>query len=531
MRKMFLLPILFTLLAVTLWAEIAETPFFARLSFVTGNAYIQRAVELSYEEAEVNMPVAEGDRLGTIEGRAEVHLGRGNYLRLDENTKIDIVSLPKTEEDAIQIRIWSGNVFLSLKTVTQEKNIAAHTPDASLYVLDSGLYRLDVRDTESEVFVFDGLIEAAGSTESILIKKAQRLEAIQGHFTSRPTRFLAAAEDSFDRWNEHRDAQVHKHLAQKYLPEEIQDFEYELASHGDWIRFPPYDHVWIPRDISPGWRPYSNGRWVWMPSAGWTWLPHEPWGWVTFHYGRWHWHKGLGWYWIPASVWGPAWVSWYWSPDYCGWAPLTIYDSPGVLLDGVYFIRYDRPDYPVRSSALTVVHRKQLQARNILEVALGAESLMGLDKIQMTKRSPTLSPSSRAEEKESGGQQAHAVEKRQVWRLRGTRSAEVPDIRKPDSVERDKIQRRNIRKSPLGYPSSSAISLKRPPRRIRPREPSSILGRIYDSLSGKTGKAISGRSRKAEGASVRRIRLPSKTTKPPSKGLAAKSSAKAKKKK
>lgn len=528
MRKPILLLVASALLFGSASAEEAETPFFARLSFTTGNTYIQRAAELTYEEAEVNMPVSEGDRLGTTEGRAEIYLGRGNYLRLDENTKIDIVNLPNAGDDTIQIRISSGNVFFSVKTIAQEKNIAAHTPDVSLYVLDQGLYRLDVRDTESEVFVFNGLIEAASSTESVLIKEAQRLEAIQGHFTSRPTRFLAVVEDSFDRWNEFRDSQVHKHLAQRHLSEEIEDFEHELDSYGDWMEFPPYDYVWIPRGLAPGWRPYSYGRWILMPAVGWTWLPYEPWGWVTFHYGRWHWSRGLGWYWIPATVWGPAWVSWYWGPDYCGWAPLTFYDFPGVLLDGVYSIRYDEPDYPVRSSALTVIRRTQLQARNISEVALGSETLLGLDKIRMTTRGISPSSSAQAEGPESGGQKVLYNKEQQASRFRGVQGAEVPDIRKPDSVEPDKIQKRNIRKSPLGYPSSPEISIKRSERRIRPREASSVLGRIYDRLYGKSGKAISGQSKKKEGASARKIRPPSKL---PSKSTATKNSTKTKKKK
>ena len=51
---------------------------FARLSYINGNVYIQRATELDYEEGMVNMPVTGGDRLGTTEGRAEIYMGRGN---------------------------------------------------------------------------------------------------------------------------------------------------------------------------------------------------------------------------------------------------------------------------------------------------------------------------------------------------------------------------------------------------------------------------------------------------------------------
>jgi hypothetical protein len=63
-----------------------------------------------------------------------------------------------------------------------------------------------------------------------------------------------------------------------------------------------------------------------MTDYGWTWIANEPWGSIPFHYGRWGYDDDFGWFWVPGSVWGPAWVSWRWSNQYAGWAPLP----PGV---------------------------------------------------------------------------------------------------------------------------------------------------------------------------------------------------------
>ena len=47
----------------------------------------------------------------------------------------------------------------------KEKDIEVHSSDVSVYVLDTGLYRIDVRpNAETEVFVFSGLVEAAGES-------------------------------------------------------------------------------------------------------------------------------------------------------------------------------------------------------------------------------------------------------------------------------------------------------------------------------------------------------------------------------
>ena len=94
-----------------------------------------------------------------------------------------------------------------------------------------------------------------------------------------------------------------------------------LSPYGNWINLPPYGYVWTPRNMGYRWRPYNNGHWV-STDYGWTWISHEEWGSIPFHYGRWGYDDYFGWFWVPGTVWGPAWVSWRWSNQYVGWAPL-----------------------------------------------------------------------------------------------------------------------------------------------------------------------------------------------------------------
>ena len=310
---------------------------FARLSYISGNVYIQRGPDLGFEEGIINMPVEEGDRLGTTEGRAEIYLSRNNYLRLDNNTKVDFLNLPKKGYDLIRLRVFSGNIYLSVNRLEKEKSIEIHTADVSCYVLDKGLYRIDVSENKkTEIFVFRGVMEAAGEAGSQLLKSEQALEVSEGRFDSRPQRFLAVAEDTFDRWSDSRESYLRAEIPQKYLPEELSDFEGELSEHGEWINVPPYGWVWKPGNVDENWRPYYNGSWVWLALGGWTWIPYEPWGWAPFHYGRWGWGPSWGWYWIPSSIWGPAWVDWWWGYDYYCWAPLSWWGYPIVILDGQF---------------------------------------------------------------------------------------------------------------------------------------------------------------------------------------------------
>ena len=532
---------------------------FARLSFVKGNIYIQRSTDLGYEEGIVNMPVSEGDRMGTTDGRAEIYLGNGNYVRLDNETKIDFLTLPKIESDLIRIRVWTGNIYFRVKDLKEEKNIEIHTADVSIYVLDNGLYRIDVRQaSETEIFVFEGTLEAAGESDSILINNEQRAEVSTGSFISQPSRFNAVAEDSFDRWSEHRDSQVRKRVAKAYLPEELEDFEYELSANGEWVSMAPHGHVWVPRGIDPYWRPYYNGRWTWLNSCGWTWIPYESWGWSTHHFGRWHWRHSLGWYWIPTRVWGPAWVSWYWGHDYFGWAPLSYYGYPGVIINNVYNGRFRGRYYPHNSRALTVIHKNQLKARNASKVALSQKSVKSLGKINLSRqrlpmrpttskisverlagkkvllRKKLTSPGSEARKRSSRttvrktkavdsnrvgkktaarvypSQERKAVKKKPIYKSRNSirkNSYGYTSSRKVSTKKPIYKSRSSVKKNPYGYTSSRKVSTKKPSKKIKPRKSSSFIGRIYKNISG-SNKSVKSRSSRSSsrGTSSKRVR-------------------------
>ncbi len=97
-----------------------------------------------------------------------------------------------------------------------------------------------------------------------------------------------------------------------------------LAPYGNWVEVADYGVCWQPTVaiVNTSWRPYCDrGRWLWSDS-GWYWYSDYSWGWAPFHYGRWCSAPRLGWFWVPDRVWGPSWVTWRYTHDYCGWAPL-----------------------------------------------------------------------------------------------------------------------------------------------------------------------------------------------------------------
>ena len=487
---------------------------FARLSHISGSVYIQKGAEQGFEDGVVNMPIEEGDRLGTTDGRAELYLGKKTYVRLDNNTKLEIMSLPKKGSDLTRLRVLKGNIYLSVNRLDEEKTVEVHTPDASFYVLDEGLYRIDVLENrKTDIYVFRGVVEAAGEEGSLLLKSEQSIAVAEGRYNGRPVRFLAVAEDTFDRWSEDRESRLAVQVAARRLPGEIEDFEAELEESGDWSWINPYGWVWVPGGVGPDWRPYYNGSWMWMSMGGWTWLPYDPWGWVTFHYGRWGWYGGLGWYWIPGSIWGPGWVGWWWGADYYAWAPLGWWNYPMVIVDNWYYPNWTRPYYPYNSRALTVIHKDQLRAKDISRAALRGDSLKNFDKITLTGQGRALKPASgQGITKNAGGAPAAGAERIiKAPAVKGVEPKTPPTVRSADksgqaggisSGER-KIRSKDspqaqgsdtprkqsgstVRKYSFGYPPSPAISIKK--YLDRSGTSSSIRNRFYQSL-GKSGSS------------------------------------------
>jgi hypothetical protein len=122
-------------------------------------------------------------------------------------------------------------------------------------------------------------------------------------------------------------------------------FHNSLSPHGNWVVIGNYGPCWRPANLSAGWQPYyTNGYWAYT-EYGWTWISNESWGRIVYHYGTWYYDSYYGWVWVPGYVWAPAWVTWSYTDDYIGWAPLppTFYFSFGYRPGYAGYGYYGRP--------------------------------------------------------------------------------------------------------------------------------------------------------------------------------------------
>jgi hypothetical protein len=85
-------------------------------------------------------------------------------------------------------------------------------------------------------------------------------------------------------------------------------------------------------------------------------------------------------------------VNWWSDYDYFAWAPMSYWGYPVYVVDNVFYGRGYHGDNYFNSRALTVVHKNQLQARNIQKAALGQEAIKGLGKIDLKEQSLKARP-------------------------------------------------------------------------------------------------------------------------------------------
>ena len=356
-------------------AKYYENAKVIRVKYTQGEAYVKRSYDEGYEEAAINLPVFENDTVGTTEGRLELYLGRLNYLRLDNDTEIEFEEAPAMRQTEMIIRVNRGGVYLDIESLDNEKDIQVQTPDCGIFILKSGLYRINVNEGgRTEMYVYDGTAEVAGDNYSRNIKRNQKVVMLDGRVRERPYYFYSSEGDEFDDWNElrNREAGYSRHGSSKYLDEGYEDYEYELSRNGRWKYNTTYHtNIWVPYNVGSQWSPYYHGRWVHHPFYGYVWHSYDTWGWYTHHYGRWHWSYYDGWCWVPGYRWSPAWVSWSRHGGYYGWSPLSRYNRPIIVLNKRWLRNHDyRRGIPVNSRGHVIVKKNQLSSSHIHKVAL-----------------------------------------------------------------------------------------------------------------------------------------------------------------
>jgi hypothetical protein len=332
---------------------------YARLRYTEGGTTIRRTQEGHIVgDAQVNEPLAPGDRLETAGGRAEVLLADGATIWIERDSALELRTLADADSRYDQTNLLvleDGTIRIeAVETGGGALEFRVDTEGGSVRLLSAGSFRIDAEGPVTTVSSYSGVAEILGDAGAVLVRTGERSTVRPGRVAAAPRPFNTARLDDFDRFCQDRlqaylredDYQPEQDEAiQNDLPPAIRPHYSELSVHGSWHYLSPYGWVWHP-SYAGSWGPYLRGYWTWCPT-GWVWVSYDPWGWAPYRYGRWDFSVGLGWIWIPGRVWRGAWVGFAVGRSYLGWCPLNYFNRPvfhDITIVNVVNVRSGRLD-------------------------------------------------------------------------------------------------------------------------------------------------------------------------------------------
>jgi len=329
---------------------------YMRISLIKGDVQMKTPDAGDWGYASINTPLSEGDQVWVPQGgRVELQLNSGTYIRLSEDSALQILSMDK---DSSQFYLSQGNAYFYYDAPGSSV-IQVDTPDASTRAFDRAIFRIDMSDQYqyTDVAVYKGFVETENELGRTRINAGQMVSL--GQNTNGEVAPMGPSDD-WETWNKTRNDRIfaRRGVSSGYLPAELSAYSYDFDNSGRWVQVPDYGYVWTPTiGIGASWSPYREGRWIWR-GGDYVWVGSESWGWAPYHYGRWSFGISIGWFWVPPVArevyWSPGYVGWVRTADYVAWVPL----APGEIY-------YGRGNYGRHSVNITNVNINQVNITNI----------------------------------------------------------------------------------------------------------------------------------------------------------------------
>lgn len=140
--------------------------------------------------------VKAGHELRTEDGRVEVLLTPGAFLRMSENSAIRMVSVKLTDT---KLEVLAGSVMVECADMMKDNAVTLVSHETNISLLKNGLYRVDAET--GRVRVYEGEAEIASASDRMILKKGH--EAQLGPVIT-ATKFNPKEGDELYRWSARR---------------------------------------------------------------------------------------------------------------------------------------------------------------------------------------------------------------------------------------------------------------------------------------------------------------------------------------
>jgi hypothetical protein len=230
-------------------AETSNTARPGTINYVEGQATLNgQPLAAKSSGAEL----AEGQTLQTQNGKVEVLLTPGVFLRLGDNSAVTMLSPDLTRTE---VRLDRGTAEVEADQVFKQNDLLVDEGSAQITLKKNGLYEFDANT--GDVRVFDGEAEVSTTADAKPIKVKGHHELTLSQTEEKPQKFNAddyAKNDALYNWSKLRAdylGQANEQLAQRYAG--------QSGFYSGWFWDPGlYAYTWLPGD-GLFWSPFGYG--------------------------------------------------------------------------------------------------------------------------------------------------------------------------------------------------------------------------------------------------------------------------------
>ncbi len=162
--------------------------------------YTEGDVKIGNQAASPNngtfQSLSNGKELATFEGRAEMLLGPGQFVRLNENSAVRMVS---NKLDSTRVDLLKGSILVEMVDADKNAPVTIGFGGNTIELRKAGLYRIDASDARLRVFEGEAVVMANGQTVTAKKSKEISMGAVLAQ-----NGFDASAGDEFTRWAQRR---------------------------------------------------------------------------------------------------------------------------------------------------------------------------------------------------------------------------------------------------------------------------------------------------------------------------------------
>lgn len=243
------------------------------LNYVQGSAYLQ-GQQLNDKNLG-NSDLAPGQVLRTTDGKAEVLLTPGVFLRLGAHSKVKMIS---PDISNTKVELLQGEAGIEVDEIHPQNDLQVVDNGVTTQLTKRGFYEFLANPGKVLVFTGEAQVES-GNGQHQDVKKHHEM-ALQAGAQEKPQNFkMKNAEDGLFNWSK---------LRSQYLAEANQRYTHEYGYPGasGWYWNPwgmGWDMAWGPGwGYAPGWD-WGEG-WGWGPAWGWGFAGPGYWGGPVFYH-------------------------------------------------------------------------------------------------------------------------------------------------------------------------------------------------------------------------------------------------------